>query len=242
MTAPTTSATISTSSAPVASASASAVAATDAGALLLPGESGTPLEGLSSWTDPAIVKRLEISCTFDPSKLSPDDQKVLFGEATGNAWGFSCDGNAFDQSCVYDPCFEAKDTQSCKDGCLGTCRTCEDTCTTSCTSCKAQCKDDACKKACAPTCGKCKQDCLTAQDRCRTGTCGQLYTACRKKLTADWNAKGCAAGCKVFEPCRDKCYEDTSTPSFDVTACLKQCTTKAKTTCDMSLCGTVGND
>ncbi|MGH7283285.1 MAG: hypothetical protein ACRELY_17300, partial [Polyangiaceae bacterium] len=144
-------------------------------------DAATPI---GAWTDPPIIAKLETDCAFDPAKLSEAQQKEMFG--TG--WGFrslECGGDGFDQSCVYDPCFEG-DGRTCKIECTKTCGTCADACTGTCMACKANCQDDVCRKACAPDCAKCKQDCLTSEDKCQSGKCTTVYEACRDKLVKDW--------------------------------------------------------
>lgn len=201
-------------------------------------DAATPI---GAWTDPPIVERLEVDCAFDPAKLSETQRKEMFG----TAWGFralECGGDGFDQSCVYDPCFEG-DGRDCKRDCTIACGTCADACTGSCMACKANCQDDVCRKACAPACAKCKQDCLAGEDTCRSGKCTAVYEACREKLAKDWKANGCAATCTTYMPCRDACYDTmiatggTATQGFDLGACLTKCKASAKPKCDMNLCG-----
>ena len=201
-------------------------------------DAATPI---SAWTDPPIVERLESDCAFDPGKLSEAQREEMFD----TKWGFralECGGDGFDQSCVYDPCFEG-DGRTCKADCTKACGTCADACTGSCMACKANCQDDVCRKACATSCATCKQGCLTGEDTCRSGKCTAAYEACRDKLAKDWKANGCAATCTTFIPCRDACYETmeatggTATQGFDLSACLTKCKAVAKPACDVGLCG-----
>ena len=193
---------------------------------------------VSAWTDAPIVDKLRADCGFDPRKMSDAQKEELFGNLYG-ANQLTCSGNAMDQSCVYDPCFEG-DLHDCRSTCLSTCDSCDANCTGSCFACKANCKDDACRNACAPTCAQCKQTCITEQDRCRSGKCGQVYGDCRKRLSASWKAQNCSAVCTQYEPCRESCFDRLDTDksgNFDHKACIEKCKAPLKTSCDLGLCG-----
>ncbi|MEO7111311.1 MAG: hypothetical protein ABI183_12805 [Polyangiaceae bacterium] len=192
---------------------------------------------MSAWTDAPIVDRLRENCAFDPRKLSDAQKEELFGNRFG-ATELTCLGSGFDQSCVYDPCFET-DERTCKAGCLNDCTSCDDTCVSSCFACKANCGDDACRNACAPTCASCKQTCVANQDGCRSGKCGQAYADCRKKLGSDWKTQNCEAVCAQYTPCKNACYDKMmadKSGSFDGPACDGKCKAPLKTSCDLALC------
>ena len=192
---------------------------------------------VSAWTDAPIVDRLRENCGFDPRKLSDAQKEELFGNLYG-ATELTCIGTGFDQSCVYDPCFET-DERTCKTGCLKDCTTCDDACVSSCFACKANCGDDECRNACAPTCAECKQSCVASQDRCRSGKCGQAYADCRKKLSSDWKTQHCEAVCAHYSPCRTGCFEQqdrSKNDNYDLSGCLSKCAPATPTTCDLGLC------
>jgi hypothetical protein len=191
----------------------------------------------SAWTDPPLVDKLRDDCGFDPRKLNDAQKEELFGNRYG-ATELTCLGNGFDQSCVYDPCFETAG-RTCTEGCLKDCGTCDDKCVSSCFACKANCGDDECRNACAPTCAECKQSCITSQDRCRSGKCGQAYMDCRRKLSSDWKSQNCTAICAQFTPCKNVCYDKMladKSGDFDNNACLNRCKAPLKTSCDLGLC------
>jgi hypothetical protein len=191
----------------------------------------------SAWTDAPIVEKLQADCAFDPRKMTDAQQKELFGNLYG-ADELMCFANAFDQSCVYDPCHEG-DLYACRRGCLDACDACTDSCMSSCFSCKANCQDDVCRNACAPTCAQCKQTCLTNGDRCRSGKCEQVYDDCRKRLDASWKEQHCASLCRLFSPCADACNAKLASDKsgvFDNNACVNACKHPLNTTCDLGLC------
>ncbi len=192
---------------------------------------------VSAWTDQAIVDELHVDCGFDPAKISDAERTELFGNDFA-PYQLTCAGNAFDQSCVYDPCFLG-DLNDCHKDCLNVCASCTETCTSSCFACKANCQDDDCRNACAPTCAQCKQTCLTRQDDCHSGKCEKVYDTCREQLLKTWKSQNCAGVCAQFSPCRDACgarSEGDKSGSFDFNACVAKCKSPIKTTCDLNLC------
>jgi hypothetical protein len=219
---------ISHEAAPLVDASIAPLASDDAGA---------HASTASAWTDAPLVDKLRDDCAFDPNKLSVDQKEDLFGNAYA-ATELTCLGSGFDQSCVYDPCFENAE-RTCKQGCMKDCGTCDDACVSSCFACKATCGDDECRNACAPTCASCKQSCVIEQDRCRSGKCGQAYADCRKKLSSDWKTQHCEAVCAQFTPCKNACYDKMmadKSGGFDNQACMGKCEITLKTSCDLALC------
>jgi hypothetical protein len=161
----------------------------------------------TSWTDGAVVAELAKDCAYQP----PDHDEM-------NPSELSCKSGLFGQSCVADPCFD-EDQQDCKPSCEKACNGCAGQCITACKACKKPCKDDDCKRTCAVTCGQCRQACLTAKDRCSTGTCGQAYSACSKRLQAEWKNSGCRSGCAAYYTC----FEDCTRSEHDSTPCIDRC-------------------
>jgi hypothetical protein len=189
----------------------------------------TPGPGLVAWTDPDVVAELVKSCRFSPPKASDDS----------NASPLACEAAEFEQSCLYDPCFNDKQDK-CKPKCRRGCDACAAKCTTACEACKAPCKDDDCKKTCATTCGACRQACVTDKDKCLSGTCFDSYMACRKSWRARYEASKCPAACAKFKECSEPCYQGGG----GMGACLEKCRAKVAAACPgdlMTLCEAGGD-
>jgi hypothetical protein len=151
-------------------------------------------------------------CDWDPSPSEDRGPDPL-----------SCDLE-FEQSCVPDPCFDEGE-RDCKPACKKTCTDCASSCKKSCGACKAACTDDACRSACAGHCGTCREACVQAKDQCTSGTCGQRYRACNKKMAEDWKKGGCAGVCPAVAQCVQACTPD---PSGSMDACVGRCKTRMK--------------
>lgn len=182
---------------------------------------------IAAWTDPEVIEGLAKSCAFRPeeAKVGKDDAYKY------DAGILTCAGNLFEQSCVSDPCHDA-DQKDCKPKCEKTCNGCDKTCETKCEACKKPCTDEACKKTCATSCGECKQACLTEKDKCATGTCGQAYAACGKRLAAQWKAGNCPKACPKYNQCHGDCNE-----SKDSDKCWKNCVAALEAACPAPLAG-----
>lgn len=205
------------SSAPGAPAPSSAATAT--ASVVIPSEYA--LAGAKAWTDPVVIDRLVSDCRWAPPE-EPGAEKPP---------PLSCALAIPEQSCVPDPCFEARN-QKCEPACKATCDGCGDTCAAGCESCKASCADDACRRTCATRCGECRQACLSTKDQCATGKCRLEQRACDAKLAAEWTQGGCTAACARFRAC-DACDAD-----FESAACIKcraramgQCPTRFEMMC-----------
>jgi hypothetical protein len=189
-----------------------------------------PGPGLVAWTDPDVVAELTKSCRFSPPKpKGPDDSDVS---------PLLCEAAEFEQSCLYDPCFNDKQDK-CKPKCKRGCDACAAKCTGACEACKKPCADDDCKKACATTCGACRQACLTEKDRCITGTCSEAYMACRKQWRARYDASKCPAACTKFKECQEPCFK-----SDQWAACQEKCRALVAAACPadlMTLCEAGGD-
>jgi hypothetical protein len=171
---------------------------------------------VSAWTDPDVVVELATSCRFAPPKAT----------TVGEISPLSCEAGMFDQSCVYDPCFN-DNQDKCKPKCKSACDACATHCTSACETCKKPCKDDDCKMACATTCGACRQECLKEKDHCISGTCAAQYERCHTDWRARYFKSACPAACPKFRTCFDAC---TSTGDYDA-ACVDKCRAKARPAC-----------
>jgi hypothetical protein len=160
-----------------------------------------------AWTDPSVVAALRDDCNWERPSQSPENPDPL-----------SCDLE-FEQSCVPDPCFDEGD-QTCRPACRSSCTGCAGTCKESCRACKTACTDESCKSACSSRCGACRQACVQAKDQCATGTCGQQYKACTKRLAAQWKRNGCLAECPAVSACVQRCFADAGA---DFGGCSGQC-------------------
>ncbi len=179
-----------------------------------------------AWTDPPIVAGFSRDCDYVPEGLdqpqNPQDVSPL-----------SCTLE-FDQSCVYDPCFNKG--EDCKPMCVQTCGSCQKGCAGSCKSCKQKCKDDACIRACATGCGTCRQACLVTRDHCATGTCAQVARECRSTLRADWLKNGCPRICKAYGPCLSRCVHKNEKADDAFAMCQQRCAPRLPPSCDLGLC------
>jgi hypothetical protein len=171
--------------------------------------------GPVAWTDSSAVDELVKDCTWHPED-SPGDESMM-----------TCKGGLYGQSCAVDPCFD-EDQASCKPKCEKACTSCDADCTKSCQACKKPCAegDATCKRACAEKCATCKQSCVATKDRCATGTCGQVYKACTKRIVAEWKNGGCNKGCPAYNDCMSAC-EDSQ---YDHPCALK-CRDRLKAVC-----------
>src|SRR3990167_5785835 len=60
----------------------------------------------ASWTDPRVIAELAKNCAFDPDDIPQEQRKQWTGEMyPGKRSPLSC-ALSFDQSCVYDPCYD----------------------------------------------------------------------------------------------------------------------------------------
>jgi hypothetical protein len=208
---PTTASVESTSSAPAPPPPASASSSTPP-----PPSAPDP-----SWTDESVLAELTRDCAYQP----PDHDAA-------NPSELSCKSGLFGQSCVADPCFD-EDQKDCKPGCEKACNGCARECTKTCQACKRPCKDVDCERACAVTCGRCRQACLSAKDRCSTGTCGQAYSACSKRIQAQWKHSGCEKACPAYNACFEECNRSSS----DTAPCYERCRKPLLRACPAPLAG-----
>jgi hypothetical protein len=162
-----------------------------------------------TWSDPRVVDRLADDCRFDPDTL-PNAEQEKWGVSGGDdpeSPAMTCT-TPLEQSCVDDPCYEGpQGAIACTQACTQDCRGCGKACALDCHTCKHTCKDRACRVACAQACAACHETCVRNRDRCSTGGCEPAYKGCWVAIAADWTKKGCAAVCKPFAACVDKCVK-----------------------------------
>ena len=215
-------------------------AGSDAGAAAIASLANFPSPKFSSWTDDAGVAALALDCH------DGDDPDPSGGQSS-----LSCTV-PFEQSCVYDPCFEK--ASDCHRACGKTCGVCDDACVSTCSQCAKPCADDACRRACAVTTGACKEECLKTHDRCASGTCGEAAIACETIEKSRWKKAHCACS-KIF-PCTSRCEHVQHACEIKCTnasppECFDRCTTawdacrdrcaKESPGCDITYC-TFGAD
>jgi hypothetical protein len=190
--------------------------------VLVPADTAPPGPKMAAWTDPDVIAQLTASCQFAPPRPENELEESPL----------SCGAWEFEQSCLYDPCFD-EEQQKCKPNCKRSCETCAAKCTGACEACKKPCQDDSCKRACATTCGACRQECLTEKDRCVTGTCAEGYTTCKERWEKRYEKSKCPAACPQFKACLDKCPPE---PHWD---CAEKCRERVRAACPrdlMTLC------
>lgn len=185
-----------------------------------------------SWTDPQVVRELEKSCAFDPDKIKDADEKArwLGPIEMGESSPLSCQA-AFDQSCVYDPCWTQQEDK-CKPACTKACLSCGAACVAPCEACKQACTDGACKTRCAQQCAACHETCVRQNDRCSTGTCTEEYKRCGVDLKKSWKKNNCKQVCRTYTTCAERCGGD----DYPDEKCQKRCKPKADRGCDLALC------
>lgn len=191
----------------------------------------------TSWSDPRVLAELQKGCHFDPDSLPEAQRSKWLGErGPGESSPLSCEAE-FDQSCVYDPCFDSAE-RSCKPRCTSACKQCGQDCATSCESCRERCNDEACTAACARSCATCREGCVRQRDRCATGTCTEAYKACRTKLRSDWRKNECGQVCRSYVSCERRCLARRKGDNEDAfSLCAKPCRKSIKSRgCDLSLC------
>jgi hypothetical protein len=212
---------------PVATAPSSGPATTAPEHDASPSAPSSSAPKVAAWTDPEVVAHLVDRCGWEPENKSIYDGDPL-----------ACEANSFDQSCVYDPCFEPK--TKCSERCIVGCNGCGGACAKKCEACKSGCTDDACRADCAKRCGACRQDCLTTKDRCASGACVDAYRACGEKVEREFAKSGCKKVCAKYSPCLQRCYEQT-----DFASCAKRCKAVAGGACSddlLRLCDEVTPD
>jgi hypothetical protein len=184
------------------------------------------------WTDDKVVNELTKSCAFDPDTMDAKHRKAWTGDIEfGDSSPLTC-AAAEDQSCVYDPCFDATE-EKCKPRCTKDCRSCGKTCAASCETCKMDCKDFGCRRACAEKCATCHEACVRDRDHCATATCTAEYEACHAKMKSDWRANNCTkAVCGPYAACFDKCQKDHG----GLEPCMKRCKPKNPGKCNVTFC------
>jgi hypothetical protein len=188
------------------------------------------------WSDPRVLAEIEKSCAFDPDELKGEERKKWTGTLYPGSHNIMSCYTGFDQSCVYDPCWDVE-TRECQPRCNDGCRSCGKECRAACESCKSGCKDDACRKGCARTCADCHERCVRTRDRCATGTCAEGYRACRLKLKSDWRRNGCKELCQKYLACQKPCIKKHEAKGDSYEACTKPCEPKNLRGCQMTFCG-----
>jgi hypothetical protein len=170
---------------------------------------------IASWTDPRAVAALANDCSLKVTNPDTEEPDPL-----------ACDV-PFEQSCVYDPCFEKG--QTCKQGCSKKCASCDAACADHCATCRDACTDGACRQRCAASCGECKQSCLKSRDKCATAQCAQAELACGRAAKRAWAGAGCTGKCPEINECLEPCAADN--------ACNAKCQKRFKG-CDIEYCMT----
>lgn len=190
----------------------------------------------ASWSDPRVIAELAKNCAFDPDAIPYEQRKQWTGELyPGKRSPLSC-ALSFDQSCVYDPCYD-EETRECRPRCAKSCHDCGTACAATCETCKRACSDDNCRIACAKSCASCREGCVRTRDRCATGTCTEQFKQCRQKLKDDWLRKGCANVCRAYLRCQKPCISKHDKAGDAYEACTKPCEPKDNKGCNFQFCG-----